>query len=72
MGLDNVATNEVQHNFFKPIEFPTSTSSEINFSNAHAIRLDGSEETETVANGKAVQLNHYVPIEIDRLKATVT
>lgn len=72
MGLDNVATNDVQHNFFKPIEFPTSTSSEINFSNAHAIRLDGSEETETVANGKAVQLNHYVPIEIDRLKATVT
>lgn len=72
MGLDNVATADVQHNFFKPISFSTSNSEEINFSNAHSIKLDGSEETETSPNGKAIQLNHYVPVEIDRLKATVS
>ncbi len=71
LGLDNVATKDVQHNLFKEISFPTSKSEEINFSNAHAIKLDGSEDVQTVANGKAVQLNHYVPVEIDRLKATV-
>jgi len=71
LGLDNVATKDIQTNLFKEINFPTSKSEEINFSNAHAIKLDGSEDVQTVANGKAVQLNHYVPVEIDRLKATV-
>ena len=71
LGLDNVATKDVQHNLYKEIEFPTSKTEELKFSNAHAIKLDGSEDTETSPNGKAVQFNHYVPVEVDRLKATV-
>ena len=59
-------------NMYKELEFPTSTSDEIMFSNAHAIKLDGSEETATSPSGKALQLNHYVPVEVDRLKATIT
>lgn len=34
--------------------------------------MDGSESIQTAPNGKALQLNHYIPIEVDRLKATVT
>lgn len=72
LGLDNVATKDIQMNMYKELEFPTSTSDEIQFSNAHAIKLDGSEETATSPSGKALQLNHYVPVEVDRLKATIT
>lgn len=34
--------------------------------------MDGSESIQTAPNGKALQLNHYIPVEVDRLKATVT
>lgn len=71
LGLDNVATKDVQHTLYKPITFPTSNSQDVQFSNSHSIKLDGSDETLTSPNGKAVQLNHYVPVELDRLKATV-
>jgi len=71
MGLDNVASKEIQHNLYKPISFPVSSENDIVFSNAHQIRLDGSESIQTAPNGKALQLNHYIPIEVDRLKATV-
>lgn len=72
LGLDNVATKDIQTNLYKDLEFPISNSSEIQFSNAHAIKLDGSEETATSPSGKALQLNHYIPVEVDRLKATIT
>ena len=72
LGLDNVATKDIQMNMYKELEFPTSQTSDISFSNAHAIKLDGSEETETSPSGKALQLNHYIPVEVDRLKATIT
>ncbi len=72
LGLDNVATMDVQHNLYKEIDFATSDEDEVKFSNAHAIKLDGSEDTETSPSGKALQLNHYVPVEVDRLKATIT
>jgi len=71
LGLDNVATKDIQMNMYKELEFPTSKTDDIQFSNAHAIKLDGSEETETSPSGKALQLNHYVPVEVDRLKATI-
>ena len=74
LGLANsdVATKDVQFNLYKEVEFPTSTSQEIKFSNAHAVKLDGSEDVETSPSNKALQLNHYVPVEVDRLKATIT
>ena len=72
LGLDNVATKDIQHSLYKPIKIPTSNENDIVFSNAHQIRMDGSESIQTAPNGKALQLNHYIPIEVDRLKATVT
>lgn len=72
LGLDNVATKDIQHSLYKPIKIPTSSENDIVFSNAHQIRMDGSESIQTAPNGKALQLNHYIPIEVDRLKATVT
>ncbi len=72
LGLDNVATKDIQTNLYKELNFPISNASEIQFSNAHAIKLDGSEETATSPSGKALQLNHYIPVEVDRLKATIT
>ena len=71
LGLDNVATHDVQHNLFKDIELPTSQSTDIQFAPTHQVMLDGSEDTMTSPSGKALQLNHYVPIEVDRMKATV-
>ena len=71
MGLDNVATKDVQFNLYKEVSFPTSQSDEVKFSNAHAVKLDGSEDVETSPSNKALQLNHYVPVEVDRLKATI-
>ena len=35
------------------------------------MKLDGSEDVETSPSNKALQLNHYVPVEVDRLKATI-
>lgn len=72
LGLDNIKTNDVQHNLFKEIELPVSYSTDLEFSPAHAIKLDGMEEVQTPEYGKAVQLSHYMPLELDRLKATVT
>ena len=75
LGLDNVVIRDgIATNLYRDISFPTSAkkTESVAFSNAHALRLDGTEETQTSPNGKALQLNHYVPIEVDRLKAQVT
>lgn len=75
LGLDNVVIKDgIATNLYKEISFPTSAkkTESVAFSNAHELRLDGSEATQTSPNGKALQLNHYVPIEVDRLKAQVT
>ena len=73
LGLDNLQTIEVQHNLFEPIDFPTSESTPIEFAPTHAVALDGSDQIQTSGSnhGKALQLNHYVPIEVEREKATV-
>ncbi len=72
LGLDNVETKDVQTNKFKTLNLATSKADDLKLSNTHQVRLDGTEATETVANGKAVQINHYVPIEISRDKAKAT
>ena len=47
-----------------------SESSDIELSPAYRVVLEGHDSIETSQNGKAIQLNHYVPVEIDRLKAS--
>ncbi len=54
MGLDNLETKDIQHSLFKDISFPVSSAETVTFSSSHTIMLDGSEDTETSANGKAL------------------
>lgn len=75
LGLDNVVVRDgISTNLYKDLSFPTSASKTeaVAFSSAHILKLDGTEDTQTSPQGKALQLNHYVPVEVDRLKAQVT
>lgn len=74
LGLDNVVVKDgIATNVYQDISLPTSASKTetVEFSNAEMFKLDGSDGTQTSPKGKALQLNHYVPIEIDRLRAQI-
>jgi len=72
LGLDNVVVKDgIATNVYKDLTFATSAekTETVAFSNAHVLKLDGTEDTQTSPQGKALQLNHYVPVEVDRLRA---